>query len=218
MRVVVFGARGKVGQALLSEIAASPELELGEAIGGRVELEGASFAGDVVVDFSAPAGTLALLERLAGGTLPLVIGTTGFSEGESAIIAQAAEHRPILMAANFTLGFEEFRALAKALAAALPRATLTVAEVYKADKKPVASGTTQLLVADLTTPERTPGIEIGREGDIAGINRIALDLGPSRIELQLTVASRAAYAAGALAAARWLIAQPPGLYRLSDMM
>lgn len=218
MRVVVFGASGKVGQALLDEIATSPELELGEAIGGRAELAGASFAGDVVVDFSAPAGTLALLERLAGETLPLVIGTTGFSEGERAIIAQAAMQRPILVAANFTLGFEEFRSLACALAAALPRAKLTISEVYKADKKPIASGTTQLLAANLRTPERAPRIEIGREGDIAGINRISLELGPSQIELQLTVTSRAAYAAGALAAARWLIAQPPGLYQLSDMM
>lgn len=218
MRVVVFGARGKVGQALLSELAATPGMDLGEAIGGRAELPGAAFSGDVVVDFSAPEGTLALLDRMAGAALPLVIGTTGFSAEQRGAIERAALHRPILIAANFTLGFEEFRSLAKSLSAMLPQAALTVAEVYKADKKPVASGTTQLLAGDLSTPQRLPLIDIGREGDVAGINRITLDLGPSRIDLQLTVASRAAYAAGALAAARWLIGQAPGLYQPSDMI
>lgn len=218
MRVVVFGARGKVGQALLSELATTEGAQLGEAIGGRSELPEARFSGDVVVDFSAPAGTAALLARMAGTALPLVIGTTGFSAEERAAIARAAHHRPILMAANFTLGFEEFRSLAKTLAALVPQAALTVAEVYKAEKAPLASGTTQLLAADLTTPSRAPHIAIGREGDVAGINRISLDLGPSRIDLTLTVASRAAYAAGALAAARWLIGQPPGLYQTSHMI
>lgn len=217
MRVVVHGAGGKVGAAVLAQIAESPDLTLGEAITGRADLPGATFTGDVVVDFSSPAGTLALLDRMAGTAQPLVIGTTGFAATDLARIEAEARIRPVLMAANFTLGFEPFRMAAHLLAAALPDARLIVGEVYNAAKKPLASGTTQQLVADLASPGRTPDTEIGRVGDTPGINTITLDLGVSRIDLTMTVRSRAAYAAGALSAARWLIGRPAGLYSATDM-
>ncbi|MCE5974973.1 hypothetical protein LZA78_15935 [Sinirhodobacter sp. WL0062] len=217
MRIVVHGANGKVGQELLAQIDEAPDIALGEAIGGRSDLPSARFAGDLVVDFSAPTGTLALLESLRGTELPLVIGTTGFDDSVRAQIEAEAQRRPILIAANFTLGFEPFRHAAIQLARALPQARIIVGEVYKADKKPAASGTTQQLVADLSTPGHTPDTEIGRVGDTPGINTVTLDLGVCRIDLTMTVRSRAAYAAGALAAARWLHGRPPGLYSNSDM-
>ncbi|WP_353475957.1 dihydrodipicolinate reductase C-terminal domain-containing protein (plasmid) [Salipiger sp. H15] len=217
MRVVVHGARGKVGAALVAQIAEAGDLQLGEAIGGRGDLPGARFSGEVVIDFSSPQGTAALLDALAGNPLPVVIGTTGFDEAGAARIAAAAVERPLLVAPNFTLGFEPFRSAARALAAALPGAGLIVGEVYNAAKKPAPSGTTQDLVRALTTAARRPETEIGRVGDTPGINTVTLDLGVSRIDLTLTVQSRAAYAAGALAAARWLIGRPAGLYSPTDM-
>jgi 4-hydroxy-tetrahydrodipicolinate reductase len=217
MRVIVHGAGGKVGAALLSQIEDAADLTLGAAIRGRADLPAARLSGDVVVDFSAPEGSLALLDRLAGSDLPLVIGTTGLGPDHLARITSAAAERPILLAANFTLGFEPFQMAGAALAAALPDARLIVGEIYTIAKKPTASGTTQQLVAALTSPARRPETDIGRVGDTPGVNSITLDLGVSQITLTMTVRSRAAYAAGALSAARWLIGQPPGLYSANDM-
>ena len=217
MRVIVHGAGGKVGAALLTQIAEEEGLTLGEAIRGRADLPAARFNGDVVIDFSAPEGAVALLDRMAGSPLPVVIGTTGLAPAHLARIEAAAAHRPILLAANFTLGFEPFRIAGQTLAAALPEARLIVGEIYNISKKPTASGTTQQLVAGLTSPARIPETDIGRVGDTPGVNSITLDLGVSQITLTMTVRSRAAYAAGALSAARWLIGRPAGLYSANDM-
>lgn len=220
MRIAVLGATGKVGRELVDEIRAAADLQLVEAIGsGGGGIAAARLDADLVIDFSAPAATMALIDELAGKSIPLIIGTTGFSAAEAARLAAEGVRRPILAAANFTYGFEPFRAAALALARALPGARITVAETYNAAKKPVASGTTQGLVNDLSAVATgcAIGIEINREDNCAGVNEIRFDAGSAALAMKLTVASRAAYAVGAIAAARWLIGRAPGVYSLADM-
>jgi 4-hydroxy-tetrahydrodipicolinate reductase len=222
MRVSVLGAGGKVGREVLAQIAASPDLALQGQLSGRdhVGLGALTASADVLIDFSAPITTMALLDALADADgVPIVVGTTGFTAEQAERLAAEGLRRPILIGANFTLGFEPFRRAAAALAQALPQAGLTVCETYNAAKKPLASGTTQGLVSDLAklAEKREVATEIHRIGDVAGINTIRFDLGVAEIELTLTVASRAAYAAGALAAARWLMGQPKGAYTPADI-
>lgn len=217
MRVVVSGAGGKVGKALVARIAASEGMVLSGAPGrgatGAIE-------GDVVIDFSSPAGTMALLDRLADDPLPVVVGTTGLDAGQAQRLVAEGARRPILVAANFTPGFAAFRASLLALAQALPQARLTLSETYNAAKSPKPSGTTLGLRADILAldPERALDLDLRREGDAAGITTLGLALDSARIALTLKVDSRDAYAAGALQAARWLIGRPPGHYTPSDML
>lgn len=223
-RISVLGATGKVGRVLCDEIAAAPDLELAQAIGsggasGTVAIQEADASQtDVIVDFSTPSATLALLESLAASPLPVVLGTTGFSDDEMARLVAEGAKRPILIGANLTKGFEAFAAAGIGLAEALGEAGVTVREVYNAKKKPAASGTTQRLCADLEAAGRDPAVDIQRIGDTPGINTIVLDLGTATIELELTVHSRAAYAQGALDAARWLMGREAGVYRPHDML
>jgi 4-hydroxy-tetrahydrodipicolinate reductase len=216
MRVAVLGAKGKVGREVLAQIAAAPDLVLG-ATPARGLLATARGGGDVLVDFSSPGAVMELLDALADDPLPLVIGTTGFSPDQAARLAAEGARRPILTGANFTLGFGAFRQAGLALAAALPGASLTVAETYNAAKKPVASGTTQALVADLGASGRAVETEINRVGDTPGITTLRFGLGVADISLTLAVQSRAAYAAGALAAARWLCGRGNGSYSPFDI-
>ncbi|MBZ0162731.1 MAG: dihydrodipicolinate reductase [Notoacmeibacter sp.] len=219
MRIAVHGATGKVGRELVAHIMRAREFDLAGAFGSR-RAQGELPDADVVIDFSAPAATMALLELLAGNPVALVIGTTGFSAAQMQRLNEEGERRPVLIGANFTLGFEPFRAAATAMALQLPRAQITVAETYNMHKKPVASGTTQGLVADLsaTSADRTIATELNRVGDTPGINIVRFDLGTAVIELTLEVKSRAAYAAGALSAAQWLIGRPNGIYSPSDLL
>ena len=219
MRVAVLGAGGKVGRELVAQITAARDLSLAGAISGRTgtTLAAAGFDADVLVDFSSPCATMDLLDALAGCPLPLVIGTTGFSADQAARLRAEGARRPILVGANFTLGFEAFRRCGLQLAADLSGADLTVEETYNIAKKPVASGTTQGLTADLAANGRTVDTQINRLGDTPGINTIRLDLGVAEISLTLKVGSRAAYAAGALVAARWLCAQANGAYTPADI-
>jgi 4-hydroxy-tetrahydrodipicolinate reductase len=224
MRITICGATGRVGSALLDCVRAAPDLTLAEAVsaGGRdgtVPLDRAEFTDtDVIVDFSTPAGTLALLRRLDGQALPVVVGTTGFDEDGMAELEGEAAVRPILFAANFTKGFELFAASAETLAKGIPDAEVTVGEVYNAKKKPVASGTTQRLCARLGADGREIGTDVQRVGDTPGINWVSLDYGVATLRLELVVHSRAAYAEGALDAARWLLGRPPRFYRLHDTL
>ena len=218
MRIAVLGASGKVGRELVAQIAAAPDLTLAEAISGsNASSLAAGLSADLLVDFSTPDAVMALLDHLPASPLPLVIGTTGFTTDQATRLKAEGRHRPILIGANFTLGFEAFRTAGLMLAAALPDAALCVEETYNAAKKPAASGTTLGLVADLTSAGREITIKINRISETSGINTLHFDLGEARLSLTLEVASRAAYAAGALSAARWLLDQPSGVYAPSDM-
>lgn len=224
IRISFLGATGRVGAAVLDAIAEADDLSFCEAISGsgasgkialgRAGLEGA----DVIVDFSSPTAVMALFDRLAGNPTPVVIGTTGFDSAQVERLKAEAAHRALLLGANFTKGFEAFAAAGQELAQALPGANLTVGEIYNAMKKPVASGTTQRLCQELGEEGREVATDIARIGDTLGVNTIELDYGVATIKLSLNVQSRAAYAAGALDAARRLISRPNGLYQPKDML
>jgi len=228
MRVSILGASGKVGRYLLSEVENTNDMKLGEAISsGRGEANGAFVAlgastlenSDVLIDFSTPAATMELLDRVQGNPLPLVIGTTGFSAAESARLRSEAQNRAILVGANFTKGFEAFAAAAQDLVGSLPDAAIEVGEIYNALKKPAASGTTHRLCNELSQGNsREIGTDIQRIGDTAGTNIVTLDYGVARIRLELNVASRAAYSAGAIEAARWLVGKPNGSYEPRNLI
>lgn len=224
-RISILGATGKVGQELRALIEQAPELALVEAISGTqredtVPLSEATLKdADVLIDFSTPAAVMDLLDRLEGNPLPLVIGTTGFSQDQTARLDAQAAQRPILIGANFTKGFEAFMATALTLAKALPDAAITVAEVYKAAKKPTPSGTTQRLARELSAVTgHDVDLDIQRIGDTAGINTVSFNYNVAQLRLDLSVTTRAAYAAGALEAALWLIGHADGLYTPKDML
>jgi len=218
MRIAILGASGKVGREVVAQIEAAPDLMLAETISGSNTTSLATgLSADVLVDFSTPDAVMGLLDHLAENPLRLVIGTTGFTTEQATRLKAEGRQRPILIGANFTLGFEAFRKAGLMLAAAMPDAAICVEETYNAAKKPAASATTMGLVADLSPDGRDVATKINRIAETPGINTLHFDLGVARLSLTLEVASRAAYAAGALSAARWLLGQPSGVYAPSDI-
>jgi len=217
MRVAVLGAGGRVGRALVARISATDGLTLA-GTPGRALLAGGLDCGDVAIDFSSPAGTMALLDHLAGNALPVVVGTTGFDAAQMQRLRDEGARRPILVAANFTPGFSAFRSALLGLVQGLPQARLTLSETYNAAKKLQASGTTLGLQADIVAfdPERALDLDLRREGEVAGITTLVLALDSAQITVTLNVDSRDAYAAGALEAAHRLIGCAPGFYTLTD--
>jgi 4-hydroxy-tetrahydrodipicolinate reductase len=63
-------------------------------------------------------------------------------------------------------------------------------------------------------------ITVRREGDVAGVHEVRFDLGSAEAAFVYRVHTLAAYAEGALAAARWLVdkAPGPGRYSLADSL
>jgi 4-hydroxy-tetrahydrodipicolinate reductase len=245
MRIGILGASGRVGTRLVELILANPGLELAAALvspGSR--LSGTPVAGgiieyrppetainghcDVIIDFSSPKATLAFQHALGDKPIPMVIGTTGFTEEQMAELESFAAHRPMLISANFARGFEAFRMAAVDFTGRVPAAEPAISEVYHARKKSEPSGTSRLLSADLlaarsramgfVAPE--PPIHVSREGDTVGINEVRFELGSADVVISYRVHTLAAYAEGALAAAEWLLSKPRanGHYALADSL
>src|ERR1700686_994236 len=142
MRVVIAGAGGRMGRTLIQAIAATKGLALagavaapGSAVIGRDAGELAGLgpngirvasdvapllkAADGLIEFTVPGATLAFAELTAAAGLVHVIGTTGHSAAEEAVIAQAAKCAPIVKSGNMSLGVNLLAALVKRVAATL---------------------------------------------------------------------------------------------------
>ena len=226
LRIGLIGGGGRMGRALAAEIEAAPDLTVSE---DRAE---------VLIDFSAPAALVSSLDRALAAAIPIVIGTTGLDERAEHRIAEAAATIPVLRSANMSLGVTLLAHLVEQAAARLgPEWDIEILDMHHAAKKDAPSGTALLLGAsaargrgiasDSTAPidragEGRPPGAIGyaslRGGTVAGDHDVIF-AGPSeRIILGHRAESRAIFARGALAAARWIANRPPGLYAMSDVL
>jgi 4-hydroxy-tetrahydrodipicolinate reductase len=239
VRIGIVGATGRIGTSLVEAVLASPGIELAAAIvspdsrlvgmpvaGGGIEYRAADAAMkshcDAMIDFSTPDASLALQEMCGTKAIPFVIGTTGFDERQRARLQAHARFRPILIGTNFAVGFEAFASAARAIAGAMPGAQATVTETYHLRRKAEPSGTSLKLAREVRESRaRAAGVDPGetrilvrREGDAAGVTELRFDHGGAELALTYRVHTVAAYAQGALAAARWLVesAAGPGCY------
>src|SRR5947209_8007751 len=91
LRLTLFAPNGRMGQAIAAAAADAGDVSIVDA-------------GDVMVDFSAPAALQASLARAGTAGVPLLIGTTGLDASADDEIAEAARNIAILRAANTSLG------------------------------------------------------------------------------------------------------------------
>ncbi len=241
LSVILCGARGRMGQAILNCVRREPGhyQVVGEPAQGD-DLAAALMDGEVVVDFSSPALTHDLLAACRAAHKPLVIGTTGHDAGERAAIEEAAKEIPLVFAANFSVGVNTLFWLTRQAARILgPGFDLEVIEVHHRLKKDAPSGTARRLAEILAevrelnyeqdtrhgrrgiVGERT-GAEIGvhavRGGDVVGEHTVLFADAGERVELVHRASSRETFALGALRAAAWLRGRPAGLYDMEDVL
>lgn len=168
LRIVVAGAAGRMGQALIRAIDASDDLLLFgalEAEGGKyLGQDAATFAGvkaadvlftsdaqpllagaDAVIDFSAPKVSVELAVLCAQAQIVHIIGTTGFSPQEEEMIGVAAAHTAIVKSGNMSPGVTVLAALIKQAAKALPDFDIEIVEIHHRMKVDAPSGTALLL-------------------------------------------------------------------------
>jgi 4-hydroxy-tetrahydrodipicolinate reductase len=226
IRISLFAPDGRMGQAIAAAVA-----------------EDSCFAidqdhGDVLVDFSAPAALQASLDRAVSAGVPILIGTTGLDDLAGRRIEAAAEKIAVLRAANTSLGVALLAELVERAAAVLGAGwDIEIAETHHRMKADAPSGTALILgeaaargrEAELRSERGRDGTGLEREagavgfaslrgGTVAGDHDV-LFLGPDeRLVLSHRAESRMIFARGALAAARFLIGKPAGLYSMRDMI
>lgn len=261
--IAVVGASGRMGRMLIQAIEENENAhisgatertghdwigrDLGECLGAApmgipvsddpLEVFAHSHA---VVDFTAPAATIAHSEIAAQARLTHVIGTTGLTEDDLAKIAAAARHAIVVRAGNMSLGVNLLTVLTRKVAAALDMDfDIEIVEMHHRHKVDAPSGTALMLgeaaaegrgvaLPDVTdsgrdghTGARRPG-DIGfaalRGGDVIGEHEVIFAGEGERLILKHIASDRMLFARGAIKAALWGQNQKPGEYTMLDVL
>lgn len=239
-KVIINGAKGRMGQALLACAARLPELEIVGAIDQGDDLGAIIAKCDVVIEFSFHNATARVAELCAQQRKALVVGTTGHNAEEKASITSHRSQIPMVIATNYSTGVNTLFWLTRKAAEILgPGFDLEVVEMHHRLKKDAPSGTATTLLEILgdvrkvqleealrhgrqgITGERTAseiGIHAIRGGDVVGDHTVIFAANGERVELTHKAASRDTFANGALRAALWVVKQKPGLYDMQDVL
>ena len=179
MKLVVVGAAGRMGGALIRAILSSPDLTLSAAIEREGSLALGKDAGvlagqpetgikvtadplkafseaEGVLDFTSPAATLEFAALAAQARIVHVIGTTGFSDEDIRKLDAAARHAVLVRSGNMSLGVNLLAALVKKAAAALPDFDVEILEMHHRHKVDAPSGTALLLGEAAAAGRRVP--------------------------------------------------------------
>ncbi len=233
LRLLIHGASGRMGRALLRLASADPQLRVVAAISARGSVppeaeacpvlpavrlgEAAEF--DVAIDFSLPEGFDPLLALCRDRARPLVSGTTGLSARQQAALQTASARIAVLWSANFSLGVAVLNELVRQAAAALPGWDADIVEAHHVHKKDAPSGTALALGAAIIAGRgRAPHYASLRAGDIVGEHTVQLTGEGERIELVHRASNRDIFARGALEAARRLHGRAAGQHQLGALL
>ena len=195
---------------------------------------------DVIIDFTVPNSTLNILEIASKLKKRVVIGTTGFTQKEEALIKKISQKIPVLKAGNMSLGVNLLMYLTEIASKSLNDEYLSkVFEVHHKHKKDYPSGTALMLgkgIADgknkkfysligkkfLNKKSFPYGKKINfnsiRKNEVIGEHEVIFSSGKEIIKLNHEAFDRALYSDGALTAAKWLMNKKPGLYSMRDLL
>ena len=238
MRAILCGANGAMGKLI---DAALP----GEVV-GRVSIDGENnvpktfaelgdMSADVLIDFShhtAIADVLAYAKEIGCAA---VIGTTGHTPEETAMIYAAAEEIPVFFTGNTSMGIAVLCRLAKEAAKFFPDADIEIVEVHHNRKVDAPSGTALMLFNAIkeVRPNATPncgrsgegkrtkdeiGISALRMGSVVGIHEVHIHTGTQCLTLKHEAATRAMLADGAVDAARFMVGKGKGLHNMDNIL
>ncbi len=241
LNLLVTGKSGRMGQAVLQAAAAQPSVTVTATHDTGEDLAAAMAAADCVIDFTVHSFTSTVVENAVKLGKKLVIGTTGHSDAERALIHEAAKSIPIVYAPNYSVGVNTLFWLTRQAARILTqdRFDIEVTEMHHKHKIDSPSGTARRLLEILNEETDTSyeddiahgrfgnigprkpreiGMHTLRGGDVVGDHTVLFAADGERVELTHKASSRLTFAAGAVRAAVWLDDQPPGVYDMQDVL
>ncbi len=195
---------------------------------------------DVLIDFSVPVASVDNARVCAAHGRKLVLGTTGFDDGQKAQIAAASEKTAICQASNFSTGVNLcFKLLDMAARVLGDDVDIEIYEAHHRHKIDAPSGTAlsmgevvaEALGRDLkevavygregqtgARDRNTIGFATVRAGDIVGDHTVTFAADGERVEITHKASSRMSFARGAVRAAVWLADKPAGRFDMQDVL
>lgn len=264
IKVAVTGAAGRMGKANIEAIQMAEGIELGAAIvepGSTLlgadagEVAGVGKLGvaivgsladavadfDVLIDFTAPEVTLKNVEFCAANGKQVVIGTTGLTDEQKAVLQEQSAKTAIVFAPNMSVGVNLCFKLLEVAAKALGNDDydIEVIEAHHRHKVDSPSGTALRMgevVADAlgrdlnecavygregqtgARPRGEIGFETIRAGDVVGDHTVLFGTEGERIEITHKASNRLTFAKGAVRACKWLEGKSTGLFDMQDVL
>ena len=240
MKIGVVGAGGRMGQMLVRQVESTDGCTLA-GVTHRSDSPEALFAeADAVIDFTVPAATVRHAMLAAQRGKILVLGTTGLSGDDEAQLREAAGRAVIVYGPNMAVGVTLLTALVERVARTLgPDFDIEIVEMHHRHKVDAPSGTALALGKAAAAGRGVAldeaavyarhghtgarkrgdvGFAVLRGGDVVGEHTVMFAGEGERIELTHKAARRDIFAAGAVRAALWARAKPPGLYSMFDVL
>ena len=237
MKAIVCGANGAMGQLILAALGGDAYKVSLDGMNGvpKTFEELGSVAADVIIDFSHHSAIAEVLSFAKANQMAVVVGTTGHTEDEKALIFEAAKHIPVFYSGNMSLGIAVLCNLAKQAAAAFPDADIEILEIHHNRKVDAPSGTAKMLFEAVkeVRPQATAncgrsgegkrtkdeiGISALRMGNVVGIHEVHICTPSQTLVLRHEAANRAMFADGAVAAAKFLVGKGAGHYNMTHFL
>ncbi|MFA5685168.1 MAG: 4-hydroxy-tetrahydrodipicolinate reductase [Lysobacteraceae bacterium] len=233
IRLLIHGASGRMGRAVLRLAAEDPRFVVAAAVSGQgVPLAEAGDAPvlaaamiedvedfDLALDFSLPPAFGRLCALCARRGAMLVSGTTGLDAAQFAALDALATRVAVLWAANFSLGVAVMADLARRAAQALAAWDIDLVESHHVHKRDAPSGTALALgQAVAQGAGREPRYASLRAGDIVGEHLLQFSGAGERLELVHRAGHRDIFARGALECAARLAGRGPGRHAIADLL
>jgi 4-hydroxy-tetrahydrodipicolinate reductase len=260
INAAVLGACGRMGSLIIENITNSPDMQLvaafdinnfgkdagefahvgnlGVQISDVKDLESVlkKTRTDVLIDFTAASATSINAPIAASCGVNLIIGTTGLTADQRALIDESIQKNQIraVISPNYSVGVNVFFKIIKEAAKYLADYDIEIIEGHHNQKKDAPSGTA-LRAADVISEAvggkeyvygregiaprgKEIGIHAVRAGDITGDHTVLFVGNSERIEIRHMAHSRQIFAKGAVRAAEWICGQEPGIYSMDDVL
>lgn len=247
MKIILGGALGRMGHEVTLAVQSSGDTivcGVDVAYAGQdaaypivSAFEQVEMPADVLIDFSRPDALPELLALATRRGLPAVLCATGYTDVELALVQDAARQIPILQSANMSLGVNVLRELCAMAARTLEGFDVEIVETHHRMKADSPSGTALMLYNAIRKekgPETEPvfgrygrtqkrtvgeiGIHAVRGGTVTGEHQVGFYGNGEQLILTHRAENRSLFAQGALAAARYLLDKPAGLYDMGSVV
>lgn len=190
---------------------------------------------DVIVDFSFHGATADVVKYAAEKKIPVIVATTGHTDGEKQNIFEAAKETAVFYSGNMSLGIATLCETVKKVLSVFDNADVEIVETHHNRKLDAPSGTALMLFdavkevrpyavancgrsGNCKRTKEEVGISSIRSGNIVGIHEVIIGTDFEQITLRHEAYDRALFADGAIKAAEFLVGKGAGLYTMKDVL